>query len=100
MPLNEHGVHVKHGVPYPYYIVRGWRLRDLYVVSGVMETEAEAQLPGAPMLQISVKFPPSPFSTAVPVYVAVRTDKSSAGDGAIVCDIGTVAQRKDGVRYN
>ena len=81
-----------------YYNVWGLRLRDLswrdlYVVLGVMENVAEAQLPGAPMLQISVKFSPSPSSTAA---VAVRTDKIKAGHDAFVCEVGNIAQERTG----
>ena len=89
VPLTALGIRVMLDVPYLYYNVWGSRLRDLslswrdwYVVLGVMENVAEAQLPGAPMLQISVKFSPSPSS---PAAVAVSTDKIKAGHDAFVC---------------
>ena len=58
-----------------------------------MENVAEAQLPGAPMLQISVKFFPSPSS---PAAAAVRTDKIQAGHDAFVCELGDIAQERTG----
>ena len=100
VPLTALGIRVRLGVPYLYYIVWGSRLRDLclswrdlYVVLGVMENVAEAQLPGAPWLQISVKFFPSPSS---PAAAAVRTDKINAGHDAFVCELGDIAQEQTG----